>query len=106
MTAAPDNKGWASFAPLVIFFFVGLAVGTVGTGLISFALCQMREAGEYSKTAHATREVIADIDNTLANGDCKLAAKKVSLFRQRWQEWMDERSYPASWFREITNLRN
>lgn len=90
---------------LVVAGLVGLGVGTVVTGLVSIALCQMREAGEYSKSAPATREVIVDLDETLARGDCKLAAKKASLFRKRWQEWMDERAYPASWFREITNLR-
>jgi hypothetical protein len=89
---------------LVIACLVGIGVGTVATGLVSVALCQMREAAEYSKTAHATKAVIVDLDETLTKGDCKLAAKKASLFRKRWQEWMDERAYPASWFQEITNL--
>ncbi len=89
----------------LIVFVAGLGVGTVATGLVSVALCQMREAAEYSRTVHATKAVIVDLDETLAKGDCKLAAKKASLFRKRWQEWMDERAYPVSWFQEITNLR-
>src|ERR1700693_1380314 len=102
-TSRAVNRGHG-FLTIVILFVAGLAVGTVGTGLVSVVLCQMREASEYSKTAYATKEVIADIDDTLAKGDCKLAAKKVSLFRKRWQEWMDERVYPSSWFRGIINV--
>jgi hypothetical protein len=89
----------------LIVFVAGISLGVVATGLVSIAFCQMREAAEYSKTADATKAVIVDLDETLTKGDCKLAAKKASLFRKRWQEWMDERAYPTSWFREITNLR-
>jgi hypothetical protein len=85
-------------------FVLGALSAGVVTGWIVAAGCHLREAGLRSKSVFPTRAVIEDLDATLERGDCKLASKKVTLFRTRWQEWIDQDSSPSEWFNEIVNL--
>jgi|SRR5580704_4161055 hypothetical protein len=87
-------------------FMFGALAGSIVTGIVVEEVCRLHEASIRSKSVFATRAVIEDLDDTLKKGDCKLASKKVTIFKTRWQEWIDHDASPSAWFNEIVGMHN